>query len=191
MQPRGDVAVCPVGHGEDPAKRQPLFVVTGASGAGKTGVFPFLAAELRECVVFDVDWLIDPFELACAPEPINWVAFRDGWLSVAHGVAQGDRATVLLSPFMPEQLHDLPARPWFTEIHFALLDCTDTTRLTRLGKRPDWRDRNSGQQLAFAEHLRTRIPTVVRTDDGTPAEAATALASWVRGVLGPPTPATG
>ena len=39
-----------------------LLVVTGASGSGKTSVFHDLASQLRsECIVFDADWLIDPF----------------------------------------------------------------------------------------------------------------------------------
>ena len=52
-------------------------------------MYPHLVAALLECVVFDVDWLIDSFGQACAPEPINWPALRDAWLSIAHGVGQG------------------------------------------------------------------------------------------------------
>ena len=100
LLPNGDHASCPTGHYNEPARRLPLFVVTGASGSGKSAVFPFLAAELQEYAVFDADLLIDPFGLACAPDPINWTAFRDAWLAVAHSVAQSGRATVLLSPFI-------------------------------------------------------------------------------------------
>ena len=180
LLPNGDHATCPIGHHSEPARRLPLFVVTGASGSGKSAVFPFVAAELQEYGVFDADWLIDPFGLACAPDPINWPAFRDAWLAVAHSVAQSGRATVLLSPFMPEQLEDLPARRWIGDIHFALLDCTDTTRTKRLENRPSWREHNPAQQLAFAEHLRTRIPTVLPTDNTTPATTAQTIATWVR-----------
>jgi len=110
-----------------------LFVVTGASGSGKTTVYPHLVAALRECVVFDVDWLLDFFGQACAPGPINWPAFRDAWLSVAHGVAQGGRHTVLLGPLMPEQLRHAAGRRWVTDIHFAVPDCSDDVRRARLG----------------------------------------------------------
>ena len=180
LLPDGDRAVCPAGHYSEPARRLPLYVVTGASGAGKSTIFPFLAAELPECAVFDVDWLIDPIGVVCAPEPINWVAFRDAWLSVAHGVAQGGRATVLLSTFMPEQLEDLPARRWITDVHFALLDCTDAARVRRLKSRPSWRDQNTDRQLSFAAYLRTQISTVLQTDDASPATTASAIAEWVR-----------
>jgi hypothetical protein len=43
-------------------------------------------------VVFDVDWLIDPFAQGGSFASLNWPAFRDAWLSVAHGVAQGNFA---------------------------------------------------------------------------------------------------
>ena len=98
----------------------------------------------------------------------------------AHAVAQSGRATVLLSPFMPDQLQDLPARRWITDIHFALLDCTDTTRTKRLEDRPIWREHNTDRQLAFAEYLRTHIPTAIPTDNATPAATAQAIATWVR-----------
>jgi hypothetical protein len=49
----------------------------GASAAGKTAIFPFLAVELSEH------------------------AFRDAWLNIAHGAARGGHATVLLSAPSP------------------------------------------------------------------------------------------
>src|SRR5207248_11520779 len=40
-----------------PANILPLFVVTGASGAGKTSVIPALRQLLPECIIFDKDLL--------------------------------------------------------------------------------------------------------------------------------------
>jgi hypothetical protein len=116
MRPQSDLAQCPACGSTERALRLPLFVVTGASGSGKTTVHPYVVAALPDCVVFDVDWLIDPFE--AASRPINWAALRDAWVSVAHGVAQGGRHTVLLGSFMPEQLLNAPARMWVADIHF-------------------------------------------------------------------------
>src|SRR5690606_12569319 len=106
-------------------RRVPLFAVTETSASGMTNVLSVLVAALSECVVFDVDWLIDPLGRLCLPDPMDWAGFRDTWLSVAHGVAAGGRTTVLLGPFVPEQMAELPARRWVTDIHFALLDCAD------------------------------------------------------------------
>ncbi|MFI5910414.1 hypothetical protein [Dactylosporangium sp. NPDC051541] len=179
MAPRGDLAVCPdCGHAE-PARRLPLFIVTGASGSGKTTVFPHLVRGLPECLVFDVDWLIGPFERACEFGEVDWPAFRDAWLSVAHGAAQSGRHTVLLAPFTAEQLDELAGRRWVGDLHFALLDCADDVRTARLEARPRWRERAIERHLAFAAHLRATADTVVRTDDAPPEVSADRLVAWV------------
>ena len=90
------------------ARREPLLVVTGASAAGKISVYPELARELRgECIIFDADWLIDP--LGGDVTTLDWVALRDLWLHVAHGVAQNGLPTLLLGGFVPQALERSPA----------------------------------------------------------------------------------
>jgi hypothetical protein len=178
MEPREDLAVCPACGESEPARRLPLFVVTGASGSGKTTVYPHLVATLGECVILDLDWLIDSFTQASLPGALSWPALREAWVSIAHGVAQGGRHTVLLGPLMPEQLAAVPARRWVTDIHFAVLDCTDHVRRARLAGRPPWRERAIDDHITFAAHLRTIIPTLIPTD-GSPADAANRVAEWV------------
>ncbi|WP_433044894.1 hypothetical protein [Dactylosporangium sp. CS-033363] len=184
MAPEGDLAVCPDCGNTEPARRLPLLVVTGASGSGKTTVFPHLVRQLPECLVFDGDWLIGPFERACEFGEVDWPALRDAWLSVAHGAAQSGRHTVLLAPFTPEQLDGLAGRRWTTDIHFAVLDCADGVRTERLEARPPWRERNIERHLAFAKYLRETIETVVRTDDAPPEESARRVTAWVRRRIG-------
>ena len=179
LLPRDGTAACPGCGYAEPARRLPLFVVTGASGAGKSAVCADLAAALPECLVFDVDWLIDPFTRAGTP--VDWPALFEAWLVVAHGAAQGGRHTVLLGPLTPDKL-DVPARRWVGAIHFALLDCPDGARRQRLAARPSWRAADAERQLAFAAYLRRVVPTVVATDGG-PADAAAELAAWVRRLL--------
>jgi len=164
------------------AKRAPLLVVTGASGSGKTSVFHEVADKLRgECLVFDTDWLIDPF--GGDVTTLDWVVLRDTWLHVAHGVAQNGLATLLLGAFLPDQLAELPGRRWITDIHFLLLDCEDDERCRRIDARPPGRTHDVEAQVAFGQWLRERIPSVTDTTTGTPAEAANAIADWARGVL--------
>ena len=180
MAPSGDLAVCPdCGHAE-PARRRPLFVVTGASGSGKTGIFPHLVAALPEHLVFDADWLIGPFERACEYGEVDWPALRDAWLSVAHGAAQSGRSTVLLAPFTADQLETLPGHRWISQVYFTVLDCSDDVRTARLEARPRWRERAVERHLAFAAHLRATVPDLVRTDDCPPAESAARVAARVR-----------
>ncbi len=177
LEPAGDVARCPQCGWTEIARREPLFVVSGASGSGKSAVFAPLALALPECAVFDADWLIDPLSRT---HPVDWQAFRDAWLSVAHGVAQARRSTVLLGTFMPEQLEQLPARRWMGPIHFAVLDCTDESRTARLQARPPWREHAIAEHLAFAAHLRRTIEVVIDTTTDTPQQVADQVAAWVR-----------
>lgn len=79
---------------------------------------------------------------AAVSPPINWAAYRDAWLAVAHGVAQSGMSAVLLGPFLPEHLDELPARRWVGDIHFLTLDCPDGLRRAHISARPAWRSRD-------------------------------------------------
>lgn len=183
LTPSGDRAVCDVCGWSEPALRLPLFVVTGAAGAGKTTLRQPLIDALPECAVFDVNWLYDTARRISLPDPMDWMGLRDAWLAVAHGVAQGGRVTVLLSAFLPGEMAELPARRWIGDIHFAGLDCSDEVRRSRLAERSAWRRRDLAEELAFAGRVRTEVEVVVRTDEHSPDEAAALLAAWVRAGL--------
>ena len=181
MEPHEGLARCPVcGRADDGAAIAPLFVVTGASCSGKTAIFAPLTRLLAgRCVTFDVDWLIDPARGLSGGQPIPWSAFRDAWLSVAHGVAQAGLPTVLLGPLTPEHLADLPARRWIGDVHFLLLDCPDDVRRERIEARPAWRSRDIEEQVAFGRWLRQNLTDHVETARGRPHDTATAVAAWV------------
>lgn len=94
MEPQGGVATCPkCGGKNDTASIEPLFLVTGASGSGKTTIYGPLARLLAgRCVVFDVDWLLDAAGVLASGASLAelpWAGFDQAWLAVAHGVAQG------------------------------------------------------------------------------------------------------
>lgn len=173
-----DLGVCPECGWTEIACRAPLYVVTGASGSGKTAIFPHLAAALPEYAVFDMDWLIDPLKTSTGS--VDWDAFRDAWLSVAHGLAQGRRSTVLLGPLLPEWVESLPSRRWIGPIRFAVLDCSDDQRRARLTQRPSWREHAIEEHLGFAAHMRRTISPVLDTTSNTPEQTALQVASWAR-----------
>jgi hypothetical protein len=181
MVPEDGVARCPIcGAIEPTAVTRPLFVVTGASGSGKTTIFPELLRCLAgRCLVFDVDWLIDPLGRAAKGGEIDWAAFRDAWLHVAHGVAQNGLPTLLLGPFIPEHLEELPGRSGVGEIHFLVLDCPDDLRRQRIEARPAWRSRDIIAQTEFGRWLRKNLAPVIDTSTQSPAEVAAEVAAWV------------
>lgn len=179
----GDLAVCGVCGFSEPARRLPLFVVTGAAGSGKTALRQPLIDALPECAVFDANWLHDSSRRMSLPDAMDWTSFRDAWLAVAHGVAQGGRATVLICTFLPSEMAELPARRWIDSVYFAGLDCADDVRLARLAGRSAWRRRDAEEELAFASLVRSAVELVVRTDTQPPDAVAAELAAWVRGRL--------
>jgi hypothetical protein len=181
IEPRHGYAVCPgCGRAHDAAALGPLFVVTGASGSGKTAVFAPLARRLRgRCVTFDGDLLMDAAGALSNGQPINWPAFRDAWLAVAHGVAQSGMPAVLLAPFIPDHLQGLAARRWVGDIHFLVLDCPDELRRARIGARPRWRSRDTEEQIEFGRWLRRNITDRIDTSSGTPDDIAEGISAWI------------
>ena len=175
-------ARCPGCDAVDPvAATRPLFVVTGASGSGKTAILPRLLGQLAgECAIFDVDWLIDPLGRSASPGPLDWVAFRDAWLHMAHGVAQNGLPTLLLGPLIPEHLEALPGRAWIGDIHYLVLDCPDAERRRRIEARPRWRRRDIDEQIDFGRWLRANLAPVVNTSATSPLRVAQTVAAWVR-----------
>jgi hypothetical protein len=183
LQPDENALICPacgrVGTAEASAV-EPIFVVTGASGSGKTTVYAPLARLLiGRCATFDTDWLLDSAGALSAGGPISWPAFQDAWLSVAHGVAQSGLPTVLLGPLIPERLEQLPARRWTGPIHYLLLDCSDETRRERIEARPPWRSRDIVEQTEFGQWLRRNIADQIDTTTATTLETARGIAEWV------------
>ena len=66
----------------------PLFVITGASGTGKSTVTSPLRRLLPDCEVFETDTLLHVAALGVD----TW---RGTWLRLAHDIALNGRVTVL------------------------------------------------------------------------------------------------
>jgi dephospho-CoA kinase len=94
-------------------------------------------------------------------------------------VAQAGLPTVLLGPFIPKTLDELPARRWIADIHFIVLDCPDELRRARIRARPPWRSHDIEEQVEFGQWLRRNIADRVDTSSGTPEGAAAAVAAWI------------
>jgi predicted kinase len=155
----------------------PLFVVTGASGVGKTTVTPPLRRLLPECVVFEGDSISQVAAL-------GWDVLRNTWLHIAHEVARNGRSMVLCTSVMPDALETLPARKLLGPVHFCNLDCPGDVLAARLRARPSWRHGNTDEAILthqrFAAWLREHIAPTWDTSALTPDEAAERIATWIR-----------
>jgi ribosomal protein S27AE/predicted kinase len=158
----------------------PLFVVTGASGTGKTTITGPLRTLLPGCLIFETDVILHVAAL-------GWATWRNTWLQLAHAAALGGQVAVLTGSLTPDQLEHLPARKLIGPIHFALLDCPDDVLASRLRARPAWRGTSSEAKITenqrFAGWLRARITPSFETGTGSAAEVADQLAAWVKALV--------
>ncbi len=125
---------CPGCGYEAPFLRLPLFVITGASGSGKTAMGERLVPELRgKCVVLDRDLLWrEEFR-----EKLE--AFNSLWLRIARQVAQAGLPVLMYGTTLPEHIEGLGERVYFSEVHYLALTCSDAELVARLEGRPAWR----------------------------------------------------
>lgn len=127
----------------------PLFIITGASGVGKTTVVTELRKVIPDFDIFDTDimWAVGD----------DWQLQRNNWLRVAYSIAQSNRGTILCGTMMPEEILKCDHYPLFKHVYFLNLHCDDTTRELRLKARPEWRQSGSDewilQQKRFAQWL--------------------------------------
>ncbi len=162
----------------------PLFVVTGASGAGKTTVTAPLCRLLPQCAVFEGD-------LINQVAALGWDMWRDTWLRIAHGVALNGRPTVLCTSLLPDQLESLPARKLLGPIRFCNLDCPDDVLAARLRARPSWRHSNTEEAVLDPSALRRLAPRAHRPHLGHQHAHPRRDSGAHRGLDPPPAPVTG
>jgi hypothetical protein len=171
---------CPRCGDESWLPARPLFVVTGASGTGKSTITGPLRNLLPGCLIFETDVILHVAAL-------GWDTCRNTWLQLAHAAALGGQAMVLTGSLTPDQLARLPARRLVGPIHFALLDCPDDVLAGRLRARPAWRGTSSQAKIIehqrFAAWLRARIWPSFDTGAASPAEVACQVAAWIRPLL--------
>ncbi len=187
IDPSGPYAICPrCGHAHR-FVRLPLFVVSGASGTGKTTVCLALPALLPECVVLESDILWRPeFN---TPED-GYRTYRDLWLRLAKNIHQASRPVVLCGTAVPAQMETCPERRYLAAIHYLALVCDDGILAQRLRARPGWRQSTGDDFItsmtAFNGWLKANasqiVPPMVLLDTSsvTVQAAAEQVAGWVR-----------
>jgi hypothetical protein len=173
--PQAHLLRCPRCGDQQRLPGYPLFVVTGASGAGKSMIVEPLRRRLPDCEIFETDVILHVAAL-------GWDTWRNTWLQLAHAVALNGRATVLCGSLLPEHLEGLPARRLLGPIRFCNLDCPDEILAARLRARPAWRgwtEEQIAEHQRFAAWLRTHIRPTFDTGALGRDEVADRVAGWV------------
>jgi hypothetical protein len=147
IDPAGPYAVCPFCNYAHPFLQQPLFILTGASGAGKTTACLRLVPLLTECVVLEADIL---WGVLATTEQNDYSDYRNVWLRIAKNIGQSGRPVLLCGTAIPDQFEACPERRYFSTIHYLAIVCDDALLAERLKQRPQWRKSGSAE---FIEHM--------------------------------------
>ena len=189
--PEGPYAECLSCHYRHKFIRLPLFVLTGASGSGKTTTCLAFAAKAMDLVVLESDILWR--EEFTQPET-NYRNYRETWLRVCKNISQAGRPVVLCGTALPEQFEQCVERRYFSNINYLALVCSDEILASRLRSRSAWRGSSTDEyvttHVAFNTWLKnnaksTEPPmTLLDTSDITVGESVEAVEEWVSSCVG-------
>jgi len=190
IEPEGMYAICPNCGFRHKFLRLPLFILTGASGVGKSTVCLKLAARMKDVVVMDSDILShSEFD---RPET-NYREYRETWFRVCKYISQAGKPVVLCGVGEPAQFEQCIERRYFSELHYLALICDDQIHASRLQNRPMWRGSSRDQfiqeQVEFNRWLLdnakfTEPPmTLLDTSELTVDETVEKVGQWIRSFM--------
>ena len=161
----------------------PLYIVTGAPGAGKSSAVKAFVGLAKEYIAFDIDWLAVPASNLCGKDIFTdastWPAYNQLWFEVLRCVYRNGLTPVLFAPISPEDVGEEDLPRWCRGVEWALLDCDDATRRRRLTERPDWDDTMSAYAMEDAGLLRRAVSRRINTALKDPAAVAEEILRWL------------
>jgi 2-phosphoglycerate kinase len=185
--PDGPYAVCPHCEYQHKFLRLPLFVITGASGVGKSSTCLALAAKTKDFVVIDSDIL---WRSEFDQPDTDYRNYREMWLRVCKNISQAGKPVILCGASLPEQFEECIERRYFSEIHYLAVVCSDEALESRLRSRPAWRNSSDEEyiktHLAFNRWLKenassTQPPmSLLDTSEITVDESVERVEEWLR-----------
>jgi predicted kinase len=188
IDPEGRRALCPECGFAHPFVQQPLYLVGGASGAGKSALCRRLVGELDDVVMLDSDILWQP-EFNTPDD--NYRAFFETWLRMAKNIGQSGRSVVIFGAgfAVPENVEPCVERRYLGDVHYLALVCDDDVLAARLRQRPAERGNDDAyivDHLVFNRWLKAYVgePPLARVDTTSMDEktAAEMVAQWIVGL---------
>lgn len=123
--------------------RLPLFVVTGASGTGKSTSAFHMSTLSKDFVPMETDMLWDG---RYDTPDTNYREYRELWLRIAKNISQAGKPVILCGTAMPDSLEQCVERRYFSNIYYIALVCDSRELAQRLQNRPSWRN-SSGEDF--------------------------------------------
>lgn len=157
--------------------KSPLFIVTGASGTGKTTIVAPLRKLMPDFDVFDIDVISQDVD--------DWQKLKNIWLRVASNIAKSGRITILCGTIMSWDAEKCDDYDSFSQIYYLNLHCDDATREKRLRER-EWSEEMIKEHKHFAKWLlenadeafTPKLPTF-NTTCVPPNKIAVELKEWI------------
>ena len=170
-----------------PIKRMPLFVITGASGVGKSTISEMLFANETKYIVLESDILWN--DVYDKPEE-DYKEYREVWLALCSHVSQIGLPVVLCGCATPEQFENRINRKLVSSIHYLAVVSEDSVLETRMRRGRKITDENWIQgskqfnQWQKDNAKKTAPPmTLYDYSTSTVADAASYVNEWICGIL--------
>ena len=167
-----------------PTKRLPLFIISGASGVGKSTLCEILFQREQDYIVLESD--IIWHDVYNTPED-EYRRYRQTQMMLCANIAQAGKPVVLCGCATPKQFEPLEQRELFTDIHYLAVVCGEGELLHRLRKGrkvkdKDWLEGSLHFNAWLKENAAHTAPPMQLLDiTGLSPEAAAAGAdAWIR-----------
>jgi hypothetical protein len=161
----------------------PLFIVTGAPGAGKSTALEAFIGLGSDYIAFDIDWLAISASNLCGKDIFTdsstWPPYNQLWFEVLHSVYRNGIIPVLFAPLDLRDIQNNVLPEWVREVKWALLDCDDETRRRRLTERANWDDTMIDHALDDARFLRQTVQYQINTALMNPLAVAENILEWL------------
>ena len=180
----GSTMKCPFcGHSQE-IKRMPLFIITGASGTGKSTISAQLFQKEKDYIVMESDILWTNYYNT--PEN-NYREFREVWLRMCKNISQAGKPVVLCGCAVPEQYENCLERRYFSQIHYIAVVCDEDVLHKRLTENRGYSDQDEyvKASLSFNTWLKENAdktePKMLLLDNSqlTVDETAKAVDNWI------------
>ena len=130
---------CPKCGAVNDIKRLPLFLITGASGVGKSTIAAELFRNEKDYIVIEGDILWN--QVYNTPED-DYRKYRELQLRLCKNISQGGKPVVLCGCSVPNQFEKCIESRYFSSFHYIAITCEDKVLEKRLRDKRNITDEN-------------------------------------------------